>query len=1173
MVFVPNPGLPGIAVIEGSAIFTLLVLYWLLAKGFPARFFRLWMAGWAVYAGFSASRAMLTWHSDPLNRLLALELSFSASVLFLAAVLDYVESAERLRWLFVLGTVVASVLLVETWYLQQPLLAQWTASSLECALYFTGGWLLWRSPRRQMAYGVALLGAALLLRGLNGMDTPDWPAQTFYTLRLSFAGVLEVAMGIAMAVLVLEAARIRIEDLNEKLRRLAMITAAATQSFRMEEVLGQVLQHLVESLNVSHGLVRLLDGQGDSAALLIRASVGFSPEFLREKTRLPASAPWARKVLEQGIPFLAYAGVADPEIRHWMEAEKLAAIVLVRIPGKDSPLGILGIGAVAQRPFQEDEVGFLVNVANLLGLTIQNVWLFEEVASAQRQWAYTFDSIDDFILVHDRDCRIVRANQPLAERLGCRADSLVGRPVRDVLRRSETRWSRCPYCEGAAGKPERPDPTFAGYFLATNSDFHDPAGERLGTIHVLKDFTDRREAESKFRTLFQNLREGVFISTPEGRFLDFNDAFMRILGYESREELLKSEIAPTFYADPADRDRLKRILKEGGEAIDFEFRLRRRDGEIRTVTESSFTTRDASGDVTAYQGFVLDVTERKRAEQEIRRRNRELMMLNSIAQMLGQSLDSEEVLGRVIHQVVDLFGLDLGAVYLLDQTTCNFRRAAATGFRSEYARYFPPTTLSKELVQQVHQVHQVHATLLSPKSLPLPDIFREMEGKEGILDSHLVVLWAKDRIIGGLFVASRTRREFSGAELNLLAAVGNQVATSIDKSLLHQETRKAFENLRRTQEQLLQSAKMSAVGQLISGVAHELNNPLTAILGYSQLLSSSDHLSPRGADYVLKLYKQAQRTHRIVQNLLSFARQQKPERAPAQVNQIVEDTITLREYDLKVNNICVHREFGADLPLISGDSHQLQQVFLNILNNAVDAILESSGHGDIWISTAAENGSLRIEFTDSGPGVKDSLRVFDPFYTTKPVGKGTGLGLSICYGIIKEHGGEIEVRNSPPRGATFSILLPLSRVEYQAGQRPAADETLALGRVLLVDDEEAVLELEQEILRKHCQEIQVVHSGREAIQALESNAVDVIVTDLKMPGDVSGSDIYEWVEQNRPELAARIIFTMSNVREDEARALLEKSGCPSVQKPFHIEEFLGAIRRALLADPQSSVKR
>jgi two-component system NtrC family sensor kinase len=973
-----------------------------------------------------------------------------------------------------------------------------------------------------------------------------------------------------MAVLVLEVQRARAEDLNEKLRRLAMITAAAAQSLSVEEVLGEVLHQLVESLGADQGLVRLLEERDGRAEMVLRAAVGLGSDALRESALIPAGEPWVQRVLDRSLPLLCHAGSPDPGVRAWMEAEGLATLVLVRLAGKDARVGLLGIGSKGMREYEKDEVHFLVNVANLLGMTIQNVGLFEKVRRAESQWVNTFDSIGDLIFVHDAQGRIRSSNRAFARRLGRDGASLPGRLIRDVLPRDGGRWSACPYCEGAAGKAEEPDPRLGGYLLATNSDFSNGDGKQSGTVHVLKDISERKAAETKFRSLFENMREGVFIAASDGRLLDCNDAFVRLLGCEKREELLDASALPDYYAEPAERDRLFELLRSHGEVTNFEFRLRRRDGEVRTVSETSFATRDACGGLSAYQGFMLDVTEGKQAERELRRRNRELMALNAIAQMLGQSLDVEEALERVLGKVVELFSADVGAIYLLDQGTGIVRRAAAFGWRSEYARRLPPAAFSAELLQQMHQVR---ATLLSTLGLQLPEAWKGVHEKEGIQVSHLAVLWAEDRIIGGLNVSCRTMREFSGAELNLLAAVGSQIATAIDKSLLLDQTRQAYEELRRAQEQLLQSEKMAAVGQLISGVAHELNNPLTAILGYSQLLESERHVDSRGAEYAEKLHKQAQRTHRIVQNLLSFARQHKPERLPVQINQILEDTLFLREYDFKLNNIRIHRELDPELPVTAADAHQLQQVFLNILNNAFDAALERASDGDIWVRTRAAGGFLVVEFTDSGPGVRDLLRVFDPFYTTKPVGRGTGLGLSICYGIVKEHGGEIQVRNAVPRGATFTVTLPLQ----PSGNGPAAKggikkQPLAAGRVLLVDDEETILELERKILEKHSFSVSVARNGREAIRALGNQSMDAVVAGMKMPGEVSGAELCRWIEQHRPELSGRVIFTISDAGEKGVRLELEKSGCPWVQKPFRIEELLEAIRGVLARD-SSALKR
>ncbi|HEX9761007.1 MAG TPA: response regulator, partial [Candidatus Acidoferrales bacterium] len=219
---------------------------------------------------------------------------------------------------------------------------------------------------------------------------------------------------------------------------------------------------------------------------------------------------------------------------------------------------------------------------------------------------------------------------------------------------------------------------------------------------------------------------------------------------------------------------------------------------------------------------------------------------------------------------------------------------------------------------------------------------------------------------------------------------------------------------------------------------------------------------------------------------------------------------------------------------------------------------------EIWVVAGSENGAVFVEFTDSGPGVTDPKRVFDPFYTTKPVGKGTGLGLSICYGIIKEHGGEIEVRNSPPRGATFRVSLPMQRVPAPGDAGVESPRELPpQGVVLVVDDEESLLELEQEILRAHSLTVLTARNGREAIDVLSRETVDVVVTDLKMPGAISGRHIYEWVESRRPRLHTRVVFTMSDARRDGVRELIESSGCAYLQKPFNVEDFLGVVRQAL----------
>ncbi len=220
-----------------------------------------------------------------------------------------------------------------------------------------------------------------------------------------------------------------------------------------------------------------------------------------------------------------------------------------------------------------------------------------------------------------------------------------------------------------------------------------------------------------------------------------------------------------------------------------------------------------------------------------------------------------------------------------------------------------------------------------------------------------VLFWAKDAPVGLMGLCSHLGYQYSSNDENLLVAISRQLATTIEKVRLYEETCRAYEDLRKTQEQLLQSEKMSAVGQLIAGVAHELNNPLTAILGYAQLLET-EGLNPRAQDFVTKLFKQAQRTHRVVQNLLSFARQRKPQRDEVDIRKVLEETLTLRDYDLKSNNIQVQSELPSEPAMVVADPHQIEQVFLNIINNAVDAILETGPPGSLKIRIASQNGHV-----------------------------------------------------------------------------------------------------------------------------------------------------------------------------------------------------------------------
>jgi PAS domain S-box-containing protein len=1162
---VPNQGLQGIAFFEATVCLTLLVLFVHLKRDNPGIFYRLWLVGWVCLTLSAFAELAMFFQPHWFLQVFLSASGTAALALFLASVVQYSVAPTRflgpMLWLIFL-------LAITVGYYQGKVShwgdTRWETTILITVICLCAGLVLWRASNSAAGHGGKLLAGAFLLLGLNNIDRKLWSQEDFHLLRFAFDHFLNAGLGIGMIVMLLESARTRSEENSEKMRQFTMLTASSSQSVSLRVLLQKVLNQIANSINASHGTIRLLEGKGDSGDFVVCASIGFSENFLKQHARISINTDWIQEVLQKECRVARFEEEQDPRFRRTLAEAGITQLATIPLCGKEGPVGLLNVGVLPGKKFQEDELAYLVNVGNFLGTTIENVNLFEQIKSVQQQWVYTFDSIGDPIFVHDEQGRILRTNTRLADLLGRKSQSMFGRSVADLFSVRQAEFTTCPYCEGISGEGDNPDPWLQGYFLASNSQFTDPAGSKLGTIHVLKDITERKKAEEKYRTLVASVQEGVFIATINGRFLDFNDALMRITGYDNRDELQAIDISHQLYANPAEYERLCKFLHEHGSVNDFEFEIRRKDGEIRTVSESSTAVRDSAGNVIAYQGFLLDVSERRRAEQQIRRRNRELMVLNSIAETLSQTLDLNESVQRTLRQMLELFELDAASLYLFEKDDVTIRRVAAVGHRSDLAKTHPVFRLPDGLLQQLRSTH---ATFLSTQGLPLPAAAKELQKREGVVSAYVVILWANEKIIGGLVVGSRRQREFSMADISLLAAVGSQVAIAVDHGRLYEETRQAYENLRRTQEQLVHSEKLAAVGQLISGVAHELNNPLTAILGYSQLLSSSGEVGAQAMAYSEKLYKQALRTHRIVQNLLSFARQHKPERVPVRLNSILEDTLALRDYDLRMNKIRLHLDLAADLPEVPADPHQLQQVFLNLINNAVDAILELGSDGDLWVRTGTIANHAFVEFVDSGPGVKDASRVFDPFYTTKPVGKGTGLGLSICYGIITEHGGTIQVQNVAERGAAFRIELPLrSSVRPQENATNQLPRAAKGGRILVLDENDSVLEALAELLSANDHLVTTSKSLHEARRLIATQDFDLVVADWQL---VSQSE----PAHARPELmnehglGSRVLWTTSVSATENGSAQFLPQDAAILQKPFQPDELYAAVQAKLSRIP------
>ena len=381
---------------------------------------------------------------------------------------------------------------------------------------------------------------------------------------------------------------------------------------------------------------------------------------------------------------------------------------------------------------------------------------------------------------------------------------------------------------------------------------------------------------------------------------------------------------------------------------------------------------------------------------------------------------------------------------------------------------------------------------------------------------------------------------------------------------------------RQIQTKLIQTEKMAALGQLVSGIAHELNNPLTAIMGYAQLLLGHGLMPPQLAE-ANHVYQEAERARRIVKNLLYFARENRPERSVVDLNEIVERTLALRSYELRVKNIAIDFDLADDLPKTMADPFQLQQVVLNLVINSEQSLLEGRGRGNIWIRTSrtfagnshAGAGRILLEISDDGPGIAPELasRIFDQFFTTKPSGVGTGLGLSIVYGIVHQHGGEVTFENQPGDGVKFLVEIPVVPVRAEeaiAPSSPSPTHTRAAiaGRILVVEDEPIVAQLIVDVLREEGHQLEAVLDSQEGLTRISRNEYDLVVCDLRMPR-LDGPAFYDALVRAGSSAHQRILFVTGDTLAPRTLDFLEPNGLPYLAKPFLVEELKLAVNRLL----------
>ncbi len=653
----------------------------------------------------------------------------------------------------------------------------------------------------------------------------------------------------------------------------------------------------------------------------------------------------------------------------WALDEEPGTAAFVRIAASDNErLGTLCL-IRNRKTLSEDEKRLLHALASHAALSVENFRRFSQLERSKRQWVEDIDAISDYIVVHDRASNIVRTNRSLATHLGVPPVALVGEAMSTLRQIAETGSDLpCPFCRDTErAREEYVAASVERIFLVSTSRTPGVSDDDTRTIHVLKDITDRREAERRYRELFDSIQEGLFFATPDGRFLDVNDAMVRMLGYGSREELLRGDVSPHLYPAPEAREKFLSALSERGVLRNYEETLRRKDGTLLHTLQNITAVRDAQGRIAQIRGLMLDVTEQKTFQSQLlRERDFNQKILNTTQSMI---------------LVLDTAGL-----------------ISYANRRCYEAGYQEGELIGHRLVDWVEASHQEDF-----------DAALETTANGHQVENLELRVRRSDGSMGYFSISLSPMRD----EQNTVNSVVVVMTDITDAALL--------------QAKLAHSEKMATIGRLVSGVAHEVNNPLAAILGFTDLLLENPEVPGSVREDLKIILQETQRTKDIVQDLLSFARQRPVQRELVQINNVLRQTIKLRSYDFASHGVEVVEDFEEALAAALGDSQQLQQVFLNILNNAYDAVQEAGQRGRIKIHTRRQAEMIEVAISDNGTGIVDPQRIFDPFYTTKQAGKGTGLGLSICYGIVRAHGGEIQCwNNESGAGSTFVVRIPVA---------------------------------------------------------------------------------------------------------------------------------------------------
>jgi len=673
--------------------------------------------------------------------------------------------------------------------------------------------------------------------------------------------------------------------------------------------------------------------------------------------------------------------------------------------------------------------------------------------------------------------------------------------------------------------------------LLSASLVRDEKGVPIGIIASVIDITERNRAQSLLRLEKEKAQQyldiaGVILVANDGDGIVrmINKKGCEVLGYE-QEYIIGKNWFDTLIPTET-RSEIKSVFNKlmSGEVEPvtyFENPVLTKNGEERIIAWHNVILKDGGGHVVGTLSSGEDITERKKAEEALR-----------------ASEARYRLLAENVRDVIWSTDLKLRFTYVSPSIKYLGGRTAEEVVSMSLDQLLTPSSREMGLKVLAEELALANATP------PDPNRSRVLEVELVRADGSL--LWAELKMN---FIRSP-----DGRPVGILGVMRDL------------SERKKAEAERREFEQKAQLAShLASVGELASGVAHEINNPLTGVIGYAELLMQED-VPEHVKDDLAVIHDGAQRVAGIVKGLLKFARQTRPERVLVNINEIIEVTLRLRTYELETNNIKVVTDLSPHLPNTIADAGQLQQVFLNLTINAETEMKLAHGKGKLIIKTERINNVIRISFKDNGPGIarKNVKKIFDPFFTTREVGNGTGLGLSICHGIVSGHGGKIYAESQLGKGATFVVELPLiSRHKEVIKRTKSLDKPkrASMGKMLVVDDEVVVRQLLGQLLKKEGYSVETTDNGKDALSRIKKDVYDLVLLDVKLPG-MSGSEIYEHIREISMLIARRVVFITGDVMGADTEAFLIRTKAPFIAKPFNIELLKEQISR-LLADTRA----